>query len=194
MPQADAAPAGIAVPMADASPIVALSWSGDLPRSSWCGPSVAFALTATFLPMDVAARSERIDIEQRKAPLARGFLVGLPVTATPAAAMPAPMPSAPAPVPATPTPMAAVPAPVTTPATMPAPAHLLRLQAIDFVARGDGGMGTWIIGELSAFGQRVRRQRCCLRAGRERRRPGRESKGEFQKVPAFHAISSSAIG
>jgi hypothetical protein len=31
-----------------------------------------------------------------------------------------------------------------------------------------------------------RHQRRRLRAGREHRRSGRESKGEFQKVPAFH--------
>jgi hypothetical protein len=68
---------------------------------------------------------------------------------------------------------------------VPAPTYFLRLQAIDFVAGRDGGMGVCIIGE-SAFGQRMRRQGGCLRAGRERRRSGRESKGEFQKVPAFH--------
>jgi hypothetical protein len=69
---------------------------------------------------------------------------------------------------------------------MPAPAHLLRLQTIDFVARGDRGMGILIGGELAASCQRLRHQGRRLCAGRERRRSGRKSKGEFQKVPAFH--------
>ena len=71
---------------------------------------------------------------------------------------------------------------------MPAPANLLRLQAIDFVARRDGGMSFRVARELSAIGQRIRRQGCGLHAGRKRRCSGRESKGEFQKVPAFHDI------
>jgi len=47
-------------------------------------------------------------------------------------------------------------------------------------------MGIRIGGKLSAFGQRMRRQGRGLRAGRKRHRSGRESKGEFQKVSAFH--------
>jgi hypothetical protein len=83
---------------------------------------------------------------------------------------------------------AAVPAPVTAVAPVPAPTYFLRLQAIDFIARRDGGMGFRIGGKLSASDQRMRRQGYCLRAGRERRRSGCKSKGEFQKVPAFHDI------
>jgi hypothetical protein len=71
-------------------------------------------------------------------------------------------------------------------APVTAPTHFLRLQAIDFIARCDGGMGFRIVGELSAFGQRMRHQGCRLRAGRECGCSGRESNGEFQKVPAFH--------
>jgi hypothetical protein len=71
-------------------------------------------------------------------------------------------------------------------APMPAPTDFLRLQAIDFIARRDGGMGIRIGGKLSVSGQRLRHQGRGLRAGRERRRAGGESKGEFQKAPAFH--------
>jgi hypothetical protein len=205
MQRADAAPAGIAVPMADASPIVAavpLSSCG-LPPSSWSGPLAASVRVVSSLPTDAAARYKFAQYSMPKAPLARGFFVcrimsGLPVSAVPAtvpaAAMPAPVPSVPAPVPATPTPMTvAAPAPMTMPATMPAPAHFFRLQAIDFVARGNGRMGIRMGGKFSASGQRMRSQGCGLRAGRERRRSGREPKGEFQEVPALHAISSSVI-
>jgi hypothetical protein len=75
-----------------------------------------------------------------------------------------------------------------------APAHFFRLEAIDFIARGDGGTGIRMGGELTIRSQRLRRQGCCLRACGERDTACRKSKGEFQKVPAFHAISSSAIG
>jgi hypothetical protein len=75
---------------------------------------------------------------------------------------------------------------MSTVAPVPAPTYFLRLQAIDFVARRNGGMGIRIGGKLSASGQRLRRQGSCARAGRERRRSGGVSKGEFQKVPAFH--------
>jgi hypothetical protein len=74
---------------------------------------------------------------------------------------------------------------------MPAPANFLRLQVFDFIARGYGGMGIGVIGKLTF--QRLRHQRRRLCAGRERRGSGRQPKGEFQKVPAFHAISSSAL-
>ena len=75
-----------------------------------------------------------------------------------------------------------------------APAHFLGLEAIDLVARGDGGMGILIVGELTVRNQRLRRQGSGLCAGGERHAGCRKSKGEFQKVPAFHDISSSATG
>jgi hypothetical protein len=74
-----------------------------------------------------------------------------------------------------------------------APAHFFGLEAIDFIARGDGGMGIILIGELTVRDQRLRRQGGCLRGGGERHTGCRKSKGEFQKVPTFHDISSSAI-
>jgi hypothetical protein len=76
--------------------------------------------------------------------------------------------------------------------TTATPAHFLGLEAIDFFARGDGGMGI-LSRELTTRSQRLRRQRRGLRARSERDTACRKSKGEFQKVPAFHDISSSAI-
>jgi hypothetical protein len=78
-----------------------------------------------------------------------------------------------------------------TPATM-TPAHFFRLQPIDLITRGDGRMGIGI--GRPAFDQRLRHQGRGLRAGGERHAACRKSKGEFQKVPAFHDISSSALG
>jgi len=75
-----------------------------------------------------------------------------------------------------------------------APAHFFGLEAIDFIARGDGGMGILIGGELTIGNQRLWRQESCLRARDKRDTACRKSKGEFQKVPAFHDISSSAVG
>jgi hypothetical protein len=89
---------------------------------------------------------------------------------------------------------AATPAPATTaPAAPAAPTNFLGLEPIDFVARGDGGMGI-LSRELTIRSQRLRRQRCGPRAGGKRDAACRKSKGEFQKVPAFHDIFSSAIG
>jgi hypothetical protein len=78
--------------------------------------------------------------------------------------------------------------------TAAAPAHFFGLEAIDFIARGDGGMGIRIGRELTVRNQRLRRQGGGLCARGERDTACRKSKGEFQKVPAFHDISSSAIG
>jgi hypothetical protein len=75
-----------------------------------------------------------------------------------------------------------------------APAHFFRLEAIDLVARGDGRLGIRIIGKRTARVERLRHQGGGLRRHGERDAACRKSKGEFQKVPAFHDISSSAIG
>jgi len=75
-----------------------------------------------------------------------------------------------------------------------APAHFFGRETIDFLAGGDGGLRIGIAGELTIRNQRLRRQRCGLCRRRERCGTCRKSKGEFQKVPAFHAISSSALG
>ena len=82
----------------------------------------------------------------------------LPIAAAPVAAMPAPVP---APMPAAPAPVTAVPAPM----PMVAPAHLLRLETIDFALAGDGGMGILIGGEPPVRTQRLRRQRRGLGGG-----------------------------
>ena len=55
-------------------------------------------------------------------------------------------------------------------------------------------MGILIGGELTIRNQRLRRQGGGLCTRGERHTSCCESKGEFQKVPAFHDISSFAIG
>jgi hypothetical protein len=63
---------------------------------------------------------------------------------------------------------------------------LFRLQAINFLARRDGGMRIRVNGKRAISCQRLRHQGRRLYAGRKRRRAGRKSKGEFQKVPTLH--------
>jgi len=136
-----------------------------------------------------------------------GRFRALPVTTAPIAAAPAPMPATPAPVAATPAPVPPAPAPMTTaptpvtvaPAAMAAmtpptmaPAHFFRLQPIDLITRSDGRMGIGI--GRPAFDQRLRHQGRGPRTRSERQAASRKSKGKFQKVPAFHHISSFALG
>jgi hypothetical protein len=98
------------------------------------------------------------------------------------AAMPTPVPMAmPAPV----TPVPVMPAMV----PMPVPAHLLRLQMIDIVLRNHGGFRAIAMRRYQARFRRDRRQRRSLRSGSKRPRACNNSKGEFQKVAAFHNIS-----
>ena len=88
----------------------------------------------------------------------------------------------PAPVTAAPTPVPVVP--------MPVPADLFRLEALHLALAGHGGTGRFIYRrQLSAFCQRLRRQRRGLGAGSQRGGSGRKSKGDFQKMTAFHDIS-----
>jgi hypothetical protein len=103
-------------------------------------------------------------------------------TASPVTAMPAaPVPAMPA---AMPTPVPTVPVPVP---VMP-PAHLLGLEMIHFVLGGDSG--TDIGRQPAAFFERMRRKWCCLRANSQRGCAGGKSNSKFQKVAAFHVISS----
>jgi hypothetical protein len=103
-----------------------------------------------------------------------------PIPATPAAAAPTPVPATPAPVPSAPAAMTAA-----------APAHFFRREAIDLLARRDGGLGIRIDGQFAVIGERRRHQRRGLRACSKRDAARGKSKGEFQKVAAFHHISSS---
>jgi hypothetical protein len=75
-----------------------------------------------------------------------------------------------------------------------APAHFFRLEMIDLFTRGDRRMSIRIARGHTAFGQRLRHQGRCLRTRSERHAACRKSKRESQKVPAFHHISSSALG
>jgi len=81
-------------------------------------------------------------------------------------------------------------------AVMPAavaPAHLFGLEAIDIVLRGDRGFRTIAVRWREAVFHRYRRQRRGLRARSKRGSTGDISQGEFQKVAAFHLISSLAL-
>jgi hypothetical protein len=71
-----------------------------------------------------------------------------------------------------------------------APTHLFGLEAIDIVLRGDRGFRTLAV-RWRLF-RRYRRQRRGLRARSKRGSTGDISQGEFQKVAAFHHISSLA--
>jgi hypothetical protein len=73
-----------------------------------------------------------------------------------------------------------------------APAHFFRLEMIDLFARGNRRMG--ILVGRPAFDQRLRHQGRGPRGRSKRDAASRKSKGKFQKVPAFHDISSFALG
>ena len=70
------------------------------------------------------------------------------------------------------------------------PAHLFGRQTIDLVT-GRHRRTRILISrrQLSRFSERLRHQGYCLRARGQRRRTGGKSKGEFQKMTAFHDIS-----
>jgi hypothetical protein len=71
-----------------------------------------------------------------------------------------------------------------------APAHFLRLKAVDFVMAGDGGMRVLVRRrQPAAWFKRLRQERRSLRACGQRGRSGGKSKSHFQKVAASHDIS-----
>jgi hypothetical protein len=72
--------------------------------------------------------------------------------------------------------------------TAAAPAHFFRREAIDLLARGHGGLGIRTSGQFGVVGERRRHQRRGLRARCKRDTARGKSKGEFQKVAAFHHI------
>ena len=95
------------------------------------------------------------------------------------------MPVVAAPVVSVPAPVTVVPVPVP---VMMSPAHLFGLETIDLLGGGHRGMRIrrW---RPAAILQRMRRQRRGLYTCGQRGRSGRKSKGDFQKVAAFHDIS-----
>lgn len=116
---------------------------------------------------------------------ARSPVATTPIVTTPVAMAPVPT----APVPMAPTPMAPAPAPMpTTPAPVPVPIYFLRLETIDFIARGDSGMGIRAGREPSAPGHRLRHQRRGLNTGGECRGARSNAKCNLQEIPAFHDI------
>jgi hypothetical protein len=73
--------------------------------------------------------------------------------------------------------------------TANAPAHLLGREAIYFVFACHGGVSIGIAGRRkSVVFRQMRRQRRGLRARGERSRARGKSKGEFQKMAAFHDV------
>jgi hypothetical protein len=115
----------------------------------------------------------------------------LPVATAPvttAGAPPAtPRPMTPA-APAAATPAPATPAP--SPATPAAPAHLFGRKTIRLVAGRNRRTRLGVSRRRPAIrGKRLRREGCGLSARGQRRRARGKSKGEFQKVAAFHDIS-----
>jgi hypothetical protein len=79
-------------------------------------------------------------------------------------------------------------APVPSPVPVMSPAHLFRREMIDIVLRDDCGFRGFTVRRYKALLWRNRRQRRRLRARSKRRRACNKSKGEFQKVAAFHNI------
>ena len=73
--------------------------------------------------------------------------------------------------------------------TAAAPANFFGRELLDFLAACDGRLN--IRGELGVVSERRRHQRSGLRARGKRDATGGKSKSEFQKVAAFHHISSS---
>jgi hypothetical protein len=103
-------------------------------------------------------------------------------------AVPAPVTPVPVTVPA---PMAAMPVP--SPVPMMSPPHLFGGEVIDFILGNDSGISAFAPRWRETLRSRNRRQRRSLRARSQRAGAGGQSKGEFQKVAAFHDISSSAV-
>ena len=115
-----------------------------------------------------------------------------PVTTAPApmAATPAPMTAAPAPATtAAPAPTTTAPAPVTAPPAPTSPPHLFGLQMFYLVTGSDSGTGILVRRrQPSVLCERMRHQRCCPCTGGECGGACSKSKGQFQKVAAFHDI------
>mgnify|MGYP000007888075 FL=1 len=66
------------------------------------------------------------------------------------------------------------------------PAHLLRLQAVDLVTRGDGRMRIAARRRACILVQEKRRERRRLGGHCERGGAGGDTEGDLQKIPAFH--------
>ena len=75
--------------------------------------------------------------------------------------------------------------------TAAAPAYFLGRELLDLLTVRHGRLNILISGELGIIGERRRHQRSGLRGRGKRDATGGKSKGEFQKVAAFHHISSS---
>ena len=75
-----------------------------------------------------------------------------------------------------------MPAPVT-------PAHLFGLETVHLVFADNCGTGVFIRRRQPSVCKRMRRKRRGMGAGRQRCGAGGQSKGEFQKMAAFHDIS-----
>lgn len=74
------------------------------------------------------------------------------------------------------------------------PAYLFGPQSFHFVFADNRGASSLSRGRPLIFSKRMRRKRRCLRDSRQRGGARGYSKGEFQKVTAFHDISLFVIG
>jgi len=101
---------------------------------------------------------------------------------------------APAPMTVAPTPVTTVPAPVVAVSVM-SPAHLFRFHAVHLVSGDNGEMGILVPKRHPLiFGKRLWGKGYGVRACGQRGGARGYSKGEFQKVAAFHDVSSFALG
>jgi hypothetical protein len=82
--------------------------------------------------------------------------------------------------------------PMPSPVPVVSPSHLFWLELIDIVLGDDRGICTFNARRREALFRSNRRQRRGLRARSKRGSARGYSKGEFQKVAAFHDISSLA--
>jgi hypothetical protein len=93
----------------------------------------------------------------------------------------------------TPAPAPVTAMPVPSPVPVMTPPHLFGRQMIDFILGNHGGFRAFTARRRETLWRQNRRQWRGLRARSQRGRAGGQSKGEFQKVAAFHDISSSTV-
>lgn len=152
----------------------------------WTLPSLVIFLNARQKPRSHGAFSFLIQtVAASVSPVTTSPVAAAPATT----AMPAPMPATPAA--AAPTPMPSAPAAMTAATATAAPAHFFRCETIGLLGRCDGGLGIRIGRQFGVVGERRRHQRRGLRTRCKCDAARSKAKGEFQKVAAFHRISSS---
>jgi len=87
--------------------------------------------------------------------------------------------------------MAAVPMPVPMPVPVMSPAHLFWFKTVHFARGGNGWTGCFLRRQPFIWDKWMRRKRRGLRARGQRSGTGGCSESDFQKMAAFHDISSN---